>query len=377
MTEFVQILPWKSVLESMLDASRPSSIIVAPNFEDRSIALAQTFCERAGAVQSQNRWHIITLQGQNEYDARDYIKARNCNRVYETLTDSGFVDGENLFLQRVMNPANEDELRVLLGSATDGMGEDFTLIVDVSAIPRAFLWQLISALSPERSNVAGFIKPKRLLLAYSWAKDYSPTLEFETTGSIIDSVSARPLEQIVSRSASIDAVIFTSGNTRNAYMAVQLISSFAHKKEFFVELVHFVRPRGFARSWHHLKLHQELLGKRPSTDRMANSFVFHVEHALAWLRALSEKSFKKLKERRDHSFIIAPNGPKIVSILAQFVADEYIARIVDDRDLSIRLRDEGRSPKDCVSVLSTRGSQFLSIYSLGVDGEMSCVEVLA
>lgn len=375
MTEFAQIISWDVVQDALLDKDHPVSVITAPNFEDRSNAFIQKYCSEALRRELNNRWHIVTLQGKNEYDARDFIKARNCNRAYSSLTRSGLKDGQNLFLKQMLVPTSNEDLRALLGGATDGMGDDFTLVIDVSAIPRAFLWQLIFALSPSRSMTRGFRVPKNLWLVYSWAKSYPDTFEFETVGRIADSISARSLDEIVYRSDSMDAVVFTSGNTRSAYIAVDAFARTAHKKDFFVEIVHFVRPLGFSQSWHHLRLAQELLAKKPSTDRMQNSYVFHVEHALAWMRTLAKKSFQKLKQRGDHTFVIAPNGPKILSILAQFVADEYISAIMDDPKLVSQLSAQGKSPKDCVAVLTAQGSQFLSIYSLGTDGEITCAAV--
>lgn len=376
MSDFVSVVSWDHVLETLVNPNEAVSIIVAPNFEERSNAFLQGFCARIIDHDLNNRWQIITLQGPNEYDARDYMKARNCNRAYEALLLAGLREGKDVFLTRMMNPTTDEDLRSLLGKATDGMESEFSLIIDISAIPRAFLWRVLAALSPSEHGPLGFKLPKRIWLVYAWAKDYSSSLEFETTGRIVDLISARSLAEVIQRSESIDAAVFTSGNTRNAFMLVDAFSSIAHSRDFSLELVHFIRPTGFNRSWHHLRLHQDLLARNVPTDRMNNSFVFHIAHTLAWLRTLADKAFNRLKERGNHSFLIAPNGPKIISVLAKLVADEYIARIINDVELLNVIGNRGISPKDCVSILLSQGSQFLSIYSLGIDGEISCCEVL-
>ena len=368
----VEIISWDDVRTAILDPGHRVSLITAPNFEERSNALISDVCGSTIGKNPGNRWHIVTFQGANEHDIRDYIKSRNCNLGYELLLGPGLCSSEDVILKSMALPAVDHEVRALLSSATEGMGKDFTLIIDISSIPRAFLWRLIDTLTPYRF---GFNAPSRLWLVYGWAEGYSETLEFETTGQIVDFDTDRTLEEIVEKSRSLDAVVFTSGNVRNAFMTVEAISHTAHQKDFFVEIVHFIRPRGFSRSWHQLRMHNRAANALSEQISFENSYVFHVEHALSWMRDLGKKSLRKLREAEDHIFVIAPNGPKILAILAQFVADEYINTILGDDQLMDALARSGRSAKDCVAILSTQSSQFLSVYSLGVDGEFSCASV--
>ena len=374
-TKFAEELSWDAVLSALTNPNRKVSVITAPNFEERSCALIDATCKHTLTENPNNRWHVVTFQGANEHDVRDLIKSRNCNRAYRTLREAGLVDGKDLFLQKLRLPILEHELKALLNSATARFDKEFTLIVDVSSIPRAFLWRLISQLSPRDIGHSGFWIPDSLYLVYSWATSYPEVLEYETTGQIVDLENNRSLSDIIDNSKSIGAVIFANGNVRNAFMEVEALLSSAHKKDFFVEIVHFVRPKGFSRSWSNIRRHQGLLAKRPSEHRTSNSYVYHVGHALDWMRQLAKKSYTKLKTTGEHVFVIAPNGPKIISILAQFVADEYLARIRQDKDLLRSLSSKGLSPGDCVAVLGPHGSQFLSVYSIGVDGEFSCANV--
>lgn len=373
---FVSVVGWEQVQSILLDERRPTSVISAPNFEDRSTTLVDEYCLHKPDRQTNTRWHLVTLQGPNERDVRDLIKARNSNRARATLLNSGAKLESDLFCSEIQNPATDVNLRSLLTNATDQWRDEFDLVIDGSALPRSFLWSLLKMVSPIKDGEAGFNLPKRVYLTYAWAKNYPHSLEHETTGRLIDTVTAALADEVVSTAKSFDAVVFANGSTRSAFMAVEALLRDSHQKECAIEVVHFVRPKGFARSWRHLMRHQKLLTKTNSNDRVSNSYVFHVDHALKWLRAIADRALARLSHNPFHRLIIAPNGPKPISMISQFVADEFLASIRADEELLDSLKQNNLTPKDCISVLGVDGSQFLSAYSLGRDPEITCLEIV-
>ncbi len=373
---FVSVANWQQVNSILMDETKSVSVISAPNFEDRSNSLVEEYCLHKPEHDTQTRWHLVTLQGPNERDIRDLVKARNTNRARSALLAVGCTLKNDLFCSEIQNPASDVNLRALLTDATDHWPNEFDLVIDGSALPRSFLWSLLRMVSPMRDGSAGFNMPRRVFLTYSWAKSYPHSLEHETTGRLIDTVTAALADDVIEKAKSFDAIVFANGSTRNAFMTVEALLRDSHRKECAIEVLHFVRPNGFGRSWRHLMLHQKLLTKTNSNDRVANSYVFHVGHALKSLRTIAERALSNLERNPFHRLIIAPNGPKPISMISQFVADEFLAAIRANDNLAASLKTHNLTPKDCVSVLGVDGSQFLSVYSLGRDPEISCLEIL-
>jgi hypothetical protein len=107
----------------------------------------------------------------------------------------------------------------------------------------------------------------------------------------------------------------------------------------------------------------------------SNHYVFDVDHALAYFRDVAERSLMRLRERHQHRLLLAPFGPKVLAVIAQFVAEEYIDAIKKDRALLSQLSAADVSPEQCVEVLNSSGTQYLSLYSLGQSGDVSAIKL--
>jgi hypothetical protein len=118
-----------------------------------------------------------------------------------------------------------------------------------------------------------------------------------------------------------------------------------------------------------------LLLRGRSQHKISNHYVFDVEHALHYFRDAAEKAIWRLRERKQHRMLLAPFGPKVLAVIAQFVAQEYVDFIKNDRALSSQLQQIDVPPEQCAEVLNSSGTQYLSLYSLGKAGDVSAIRL--
>lgn len=370
----VQITEWSRIRTDMLDGSRHYILILAPNFEDRSLAVAEDVCTNVRADHSKLSIAVVTLQGKEEYDARDFIKARNCNQCLRNLEEAGFKKGLNLHHRSLENPISESGLARLFGLLERGQGE-YDLVIDVSSLPRTFLWALLDYVNNNESHARPGSKGKRIFLVYSWAESYSNSLEHESVGDVVDHIREEPMADVVANYRSADVVLFGSGSTHSAFHTLNIVKRNASERDIELEFVSFLRPNRFSHFWESAVRQQELFASTALQDRVSRSFVFDEEHALYWLRDLAARSVSRLKDRSDHLFAIIPGGPKIISIISQFVVMEYSDKIKLELDAGNLTETESLKKRHYAAVGGHGRGQYLSVYSFGASGEFSCLDV--
>ncbi|WP_120635262.1 hypothetical protein [Ruegeria sp. EL01] len=358
----------------MLDESSSFVAILAPNFEDRSLAVAEDICIHKNEKTNRLILGVITLQGKEEYDARDLIKARNCNRCVRNLELAGFTLGANLHHQSLENPIVEADLRQLFTTLEKGIGE-YNLVIDVSGLPRTFLWRLLDYVDNGELHTRPGSRAQQIYLIYNWAESYSDLLEHESVGEVVDHVRQEPIADVISRYSSADVVLFGSGSTQSAFHVLGTVKKNAPVRDVELEFISFLRPNRFGLFWDSAIRQQELFSSTTLQDRVSKSFVFDEEHALYWLRDLASRSLDRLSDRKDHLFAIVPGGPKIISIISQFVVSEYLRKIELDFDFGKIGSGEEVTKRRYAAVGGHGRGQYLSLYSFGVSGEFSCLEV--
>jgi hypothetical protein len=361
----------------MVAGTRPFVLILAPNFEDRSLAVAEDICIGLNGKPSNMKIGVITLQGREEYDARDFIKARNCNLCVRNLEQAGFEKGLNLHHKSLENPISESGLMRLFGTLERGQQAEYDLVIDVSSLPRTFLWALLDYVNNGEAHNRPGSKANRVFLVYSWAESYSQSLEHESVGDVVDHVRAEPIADVISSYPSADVVLFGSGSTHSAFHTLNTVKRNASERDIELEFVSFLRPNRFGHFWDSAIRQQELFASTTLQDRVSKSFVFDEEHALYWLRDLAARSFGRLRDRSDHLFAIVPGGPKIISIISQYVVSEYREKIQGELEAEPPSSREGEGIKKrrYVAVGGHGKGQYLSLYSFGTSGEFSCLEV--
>lgn len=373
---FVDIEDFQMVINRLVDSGEVCKFLVAPNFEERSKYLARYLCENDFVDKMNSTWSILTLQGKNPHEIMDIIKARNSNQVFQILASKYPHSTEKIRYAELGYPSLPEAVRRILSDLLGADLKDSILVVDISCIPRNLLWTLLQLLNGAGDFQTGFPRPKEIYLVYSWAHDYSSYVGSETIGDIVGNTAKEPVHKLVEDAESIDAVVCTSGNTQDAFRTIDLISNVFERREVNIELVHFIRPRGVKISMRHLQMHQDLLRRTKSEDRVTNNFIFGADHALKYFREKAAAGLDKLKNRRQHRLLFAPFGPKLLSVLAQFVSNEYINEIKSIPAVVNFLTETHTPPDNCVQVVNSSGTQYLSLYSLGVSGHFSCVRLL-
>lgn len=363
-----------SLLSLIEDSAENVLVISAPNFEERSLEFIRFVGRGLEKLPRTVDWRIVTLQGSNRYDILDFVKARNANRALEYLRATEFEDGTGAICHELPYPPRDGDIRHFLRECSEIQSEDYSLVIDASAIPRGVLWAIIRLLSNKGRGAMGFRAPRSIYVTYAWAKAYPAYADAENVGRIQDSFAEKSLAETIERSESVDAVLVTSGNSHLASRTLDQIMQNSSKRDVAVEVVNFIRPRGFDRSNHHMLMHQGLSAAAADNDRVSSSYVYHVEHAFRWFETLADKAFEKLQNNIHHTFILSPFGPKVLNICAQLVAEDYLLKIRADPDLVQKLSAANRLPTDCVSVLNAQKTQYLSTYSIGADGEITVLK---
>lgn len=370
----VHVRDWSRLRNQMIDELVPFVILVAPNFEDRSLAVAEDLCVHASGDISNIRIGVVTLQGREEYDVRDLIKARNCNRCMHNLHQAGFKENANLQHKSLENPVSESDLRALFASLEGGIDE-YNLVIDVSALPRSFLWGMLEYVKNGSQHPRPGSKARKIYLVYSWAMTYSNLLEHESVGDVVDHVREQPISKVIETYKSADVVLFSSGSTNAAVHILNTIKRNSSERDIELEFISFLRPDRFRFFWESALRQQELYSRTTLRDRVSKSYVFDEEHALHWLRDLASRSIERLVDRLDHLFVVIPGGPKIISILAQFVMEEYLQKIDAELETGRLGEKNGFKMRRFVAVGGHGRGQYLSLYSFGISGDFSCLEV--
>lgn len=370
----VTVKDWHRLRSQMIEQPFPFVILVAPNFEDRSLAIAEDLCVHATGNVKNIRVGVVTLQGQEEYDVRDLIKARNCNRCMHNLAQAGFKESANLQHRSLQNPIDEAGLRALFATLESGI-DQYNLVIDVSALPRSFLWRLLEYIKNGGGDARPGSKARRVFLVYSWAMTYSNSLEHESVGEVVDHIREQPIANVIKTYRSADVVLVSSGSSNAAMHVLNTVKRNSSERDVELEFISFLRPDRFQFFWASALRQQELYSRTTLRDRVSKSYVFDEEHALYWLRDLAARSLQRLIDRLDHLFVVVPGGPKIISILAQYVMEEYLEKINMELEGGQLSNLENFKRRRFVAVGGHGRGQYLSLYSFGISGDFSCLEV--
>lgn len=341
-------------LEEVLANSQATlAIILAPNFEDRSVHCCHELVRaiaRTEAAKSRVHWIVLTLQALAVTEILDAMKSINTRKVMEILVNAGFKNIQHKPVPYPISPATFANLMSQLFRAVNGCND---LIVDFSALPRNLLTSLLEQVSVAGAQEAALPRVRKIWLIYSWAEAYPETAP-EFLGEVIGQYSNAPLRTLLSDKTHAEIVIFTGGSSYDAYSAMESAHESGLGNEIGVHLVNFVHNQNFHLS--HLKLRNHYGVLREGLKRGADiRYVFTVRHALAYMRDIAALCSSHREKGYETLFAIGSFGPKPLAVAAHFVRQEYLARINN------RLLVES-------DVLNSKGTQYLSPYSLGSAG---------
>lgn len=339
--------------EVLANTQATLAIILAPNFEDRSVHCCHELVRaiaRTEAAKSRVHWIVLTLQGPAVTEILDAMKAINTRKVMEILEDAGF---ENVQHKVVDYPISPDKFASLTSRLFRPLRGCDDLIVDFSALPRNLLSSLLKQVSVAGTQEASFPRVRKVWLIYSWAKAYPETAP-EFLGEVVGQFSNEPLRNLLSDKTHAEILIFTCGSAYDAYSAMESARESGLGNQTGIHLVNFIHNQNFHQSHLQLRNHYGIL--REGLNHGADiRYVFTVRHALAYMRDIAALCASHRARGNRTLFAIGSFGPKPLAVAAHFVRQEYLASIND------------RSLVEC-DVLNSNGTQYLSPYSLGAAG---------
>lgn len=332
------------------------AIILAPNFEERSTRccddlLKLIHLERKQGSLVEIHWIVFTLQGRHSPSFLDAIKAVNVRRVIRALVREGH--GEQINHKIIEYPIDHrrfiSELVLLMREITS----IDQLIVDYSAIPRNLLSALIEEVAVSGTPRSSFPPVGKVALLYAWAQSY-PKAAPELLGEVVGHFSRLPPRDLLSGCDHAEVVIFAAGTTHDAFSLIESVRINGMGNQTGIHLVNFMHNNNLLESRLKLRNHYAILRDAPM-EGVQVRYVFTVRHALAYMRDVAQVCGQATEEGLRSLLAFGSFGPKPLAVAAQFVVQEY--------------KDKYNNVPDVrADVLNSRGSQYLSPYSLGAGG---------
>ncbi|GAA1033701.1 MULTISPECIES: hypothetical protein [Amycolatopsis] len=329
-------------------------IILAPNFEERSTHCCTELIELFEGLDqdgstSEIHWIIFTLQGRHSPTFLDAIKAVNVRRVVQAL--SGGQHRGRVAHKIIEYPIDPGRFLGELALLMRGLPCIDQLIVDYSAVPRNLLSALIEEVAASSSNRGRFPKVRKVALLYAWADNYPKAAGPELLGEVVGHFSSLPLRSLLEERDHAEVVIFAAGTTHDAVALLEALRGNGMGNQIGIHLVNFMNSDNLLESRLKLRNHYTILRDAPLQGVQVR-YVFTVRHALAYMRDVAAICSQASDEGLRTLLAIGSFGPKPLAVAAQFVVQEHAEQ-------------HGTTSEVRADVLNSRGSQYLSPYSLG------------
>jgi len=340
------------LLERIESSSRSIAIVIAPNFEERSISFVKRLLNRLAdnkEARSKIWWFMITLQGDHPPQILDAIKARNAQRCWKLIEKNS---PESFRAHEILlYPAESRSLGYRLDSFFREMDEEFDLIIDYSSIPRSLLTQILNEVSSSYKSSARLADATELYLTYTWADGYPQNTRTEFVGEIMGHYSQTNLEKLIANKDLVDIVVFSGGNVHDVAATMELLYRSILGKNLSVSLCILLNDVNMSISQENMRNNYKTLLDTFSRDSSSIRFVFSVDDAYEFLSSFVSKSLCNTEPGR--GFLgIAPFGPKPVGVAAHFALTQYASS------------NPGAKRGD-YDILTVSDAQYLSVYSLG------------
>lgn len=346
-------------LRTALCGDQVLSVVVAPNFEQRSIGVIEwLLSNRAqlmeeGATLRPLNWLVLTFQGRNSPGFLDGVKGNHARKAMEMLVAEGF--NETARHRSLPYPIDEDLLVSEIRAQLGGLGEAHEVLIDFSAIPRNVLFRLMRALSQGRLE-PHIARGAELTLAYCWAKGYPEVGNLELIGEIRGQFERRALSEFVSDSDYCELVVLAAGSVHDAYSALASVEQLSRSAQVAVTVIYLVRDENLRESWRQLRNHHGLL--HDTTTGWEIDFAFNITHVLDIMQQRMERAAREARQGRTVRVAAAVFGPKPAAVGTQMLVESF------------RGMGEAEHLSFSLDIFNSMGSQYLSVYSLGV-GDLS------
>lgn len=338
-------------LRTCLVGDDPLLVVVAPNFEERSRGLVDAVLSERVRLLTEGIsprpivWLILVFQGSNP-NFLDGVKGNIARGVVADLRSEGFLAEARLRVlpypisgQRLISEVNE-ELREL--------GPASSSIIDFSAIPRNVLYRLIGSISQGRFEPY-IRKDERPILAYCWAKRYPEVRSLELIGEVRGQSSQLPLSEFVKDADYCELTVLAAGSVHDAYSALTAVTPLARSAEVNITTIFFMNPSNLEESWRQLRNHHGLLREASQSGQI--EYCYGTDHFLGLVERRLDRAILQARKGREVAFAAAHFGPKPMVVGTQLLLEQL-----------------GDAPAFRADMFNSMGTQYLSVYSLGVGG---------
>lgn len=330
-------------------------VILAPNFEERSTLCCEELLniireecpDHPDAVSIS--WVVFTLQGRHSPTFLDAIKAVNVRKVIRSLQAA---DRRDKVVHKILEyPIDQGRFVSELALLMHGLSSIDELIVDYSAFPRNLLSALIEEVEKSGGLGSRFPSVGSLTLLYAWSESYPKAAGPELLGEVVGHFSRLPLRSLLEGRNHAEIVIFAAGTTHDTFSLLESVRDNGMGNQIGIHLVNFVHTDNLLESRLKLRNHYTILRDAPLRGVQVR-YVFTVRHALAYMRDVAQICAQAVEEGSRSLLAIGSFGPKPIAVGAQFVVQEFLRKCDSVGDAR-------------ADVLNSRGSQYLSPYSLG------------
>lgn len=225
------------LLHKLSSDEAPIILLTAPNYEDRSVTVAEWFRDQFYSMRNKSLGvQVVWFQAPGVDNILDRIKASNRDRVirlFDIDSDESIVNPRLVQNVRVDYP-NGNILRVVdsVRSLASRLGGNATLLFDFSSMPRSIMRNLLQELlnddnissTGKNPDMNGLIS--KYCFLYTNAHSYPEGLENDIIGGILGYFSRKSVDEMVESAAMLDAIISLSGSSHSVSQAVDSLLSY-------------------------------------------------------------------------------------------------------------------------------------------------------
>lgn len=360
----VEVAP--QTVAALLDSDEPVVVLVAPNFEDRSVHAASWVLDalagRTESVAAQTVW----LQTPGVDDIFDRIKAANRDQVASSFKHLR----ERSTQLRVDLPASDAGL--LLNKNLDlvnSVGGEATLVVDISSLPRTVVRHILDGIvqAHARTKVSGARRYRRVICLYTAAGDYPVGADSDVIGGVDGYFTKRSVHDLISTAGVLDAVISLAGTSHDSAQTLDALWQHGLPASTNISATVLMNRENFVYSYQRLAHAAWTLNQsvRHGTDLV---YSFEIADVVRQIFARTENALHRHTEYREAggegvpTFLVGGFGPKPLGLAALLASMRY-RRVMDSHRISAT-----------TDVLQVRGWQYTTRYSHGV-GDMKAFEI--
>lgn len=353
------VVKYSSIEKIVLEKTNiPLIILLCPNYEDRTQAIAQCVNATMDKVTRPVHYLVVCLKNKKNNDMiLEDLKETNIKGISSVLD----IPDENIKWLDYPNNFSSNALRSLIENVlnnTDFLNEPADVLFDISTMPRSIIFHLCE-------HISAFITVKRIgkiFFAYAQPKAYSRVHYAQDIGTLKGMFSGKPL--VLDNKQSVHAVVFPS---RTGHEGKLLCDSLDYLNRSPSYNIYFpIHATEFNSSMEIMRANQSLLDREAYNSYFYCSLLDAVKKLddyfkkeSLYLQRLIKKEGEDCGATVKQTYLVAPFGSKIFMPVAYF-------ELIRLRDIAPQLVN--------IEICHVKGFQYTSIYSIGV-GKISCFEL--